>query len=54
MSRETSDRVNVHFLREKQTRGLGYAILCTKIFVGNEAFAVLLEMMLYTMIKNYI
>ena len=40
--REISDMVNVHFIRQKQPRGLGHAILCAKTFVGNEPFAVLL------------
>ena len=42
MVREISDMVNVHFIRQKQPRGLGHAILCAKTFVGNEPFAVLL------------
>ena len=36
MVREISDMVNVHFIRQKQPRGLGHAILCAKTFVGNE------------------
>ena len=42
MVREISDMVNVHFIRQKQPRGLGHAILCAKTFVGDEPFAVLL------------
>ncbi len=33
--------VNVFFLRQKETRGLGHAVGCAKNFVGNEPFAVL-------------
>ena len=40
--REISDMVNIHFIRQKEPRGLGHAILCAKTFVGNEPFAVLL------------
>ena len=40
--REISDMVNIHFIRQKEPRGLGRAILCAKTFVGNEPFAVLL------------
>lgn len=33
---------NVHYVRQKEPRGLGHAVLCAKSFVGNEPFAVLL------------
>ncbi len=33
---------NVHFVRQKEMKGLGHAIHCAKAFVGNEPFAVLL------------
>ena len=42
MVREISDMVNIHFIRQKEPRGLGHAILCAKTFVGKEPFAVLL------------
>ena len=32
---------NIYFLRQKETGGLGHAVLCAKNFVGNEPFAVL-------------
>lgn len=32
---------NIYFLRQKETGGLGHAVLCAKSFVGNEPFAVL-------------
>lgn len=32
---------NVYFLRQKETGGLGHAVLCAKNFVGNEPFAIL-------------
>lgn len=32
---------NIYFLRQKETGGLGHAVLCAKAFVGNEPFAVL-------------
>ena len=34
--------VNIYFIRQREPRGLGYAILCEKTFVGNEPFVVLL------------
>lgn len=34
--------VNIHYIRQKEPKGLGNAILCAKAFVGNEPFAVLL------------
>ena len=42
MVRNISDMVNIYFIRQKEPRGLGHAILCAKTFVGNEPFAVLL------------
>lgn len=32
---------NIYFIRQKETKGLGHAILSAKSFVGNEPFAVL-------------
>ena len=32
---------NIYFLRQKEAKGLGHAVLCAKSFVGNEPFAVL-------------
>ncbi len=32
---------NIVFVRQKETKGLGHAVLCAKSFVGNEPFAVL-------------
>ena len=32
---------NIFFIRQKETKGLGHAVLCAKSFVGNEPFAVL-------------
>ena len=34
--------IDIHFIRQKEAKGLGHAILCAKAFVGNEPFAVLL------------
>lgn len=34
--------INIHFVRQKEPKGLGHAILCAKRFVGYEPFAVLL------------
>ena len=42
MVRDISDMVDIHFIRQKEPKGLGHAIKCAKTFVGNEPFAVLL------------
>lgn len=34
--------IRIHYIRQKEPRGLGHAILCAKQFVGDEPFAVLL------------
>lgn len=42
MVRDISDMINIHYIRQKEPRGLGHAIHCAKTFVGDEPFAVLL------------
>lgn len=37
-----SDMVDVHYIRQKEAKGLGHAVYCAKTFVGNEPFAVML------------
>lgn len=39
---ELPNKVNIHFLRQKEMLGLGHAVLQAKSFIGNEPFAVLL------------
>lgn len=40
--RGISDMADIHYIRQKEPRGLGHAIRCAKTFVGNEPFAILL------------
>ncbi len=40
--RKISDMVNIHYIRQKEPKGLGHAIYCAKSFIGQEPFAVLL------------
>jgi UTP--glucose-1-phosphate uridylyltransferase len=37
-----SEMVDIHYIRQKDPKGLGHAIYCARTFVGNEPFAVLL------------
>lgn len=39
---EELSEVTIHYIRQKEAKGLGHAVLCAKQFVGNEPFAVLL------------
>ncbi|MFZ5968933.1 MAG: UTP--glucose-1-phosphate uridylyltransferase GalU [Bacillota bacterium] len=39
---DISNMVNIHYVRQKEPKGLGHAINCAKSFIGNEPFAVLL------------
>lgn len=39
---EQISEITVHFIRQKEARGLGHAVLCARQFVGDEPFAVLL------------
>lgn len=40
--RDISSMVDIHYIRQKEPKGLGHAIHCAKTFVGNEPFAVML------------
>ena len=40
--RAISNLVNIHFIRQKEPKGLGDAINCARTFVGDEPFAVML------------
>ncbi|BBB91672.1 UTP--glucose-1-phosphate uridylyltransferase [Methylomusa anaerophila] len=39
---EELSEVTIHYVRQKEAKGLGHAVLCARQFVGNEPFAVLL------------
>ena len=39
---DISNLVDIHYIRQKEPKGLGHAIHCAKTFVGNEPFAVML------------
>src|SRR5690625_4622740 len=36
------DEVDIHYIRQKETKGLGHAVWCARKFIGDEPFAVLL------------
>lgn len=40
--RDIADLANIYYIRQKEPKGLGHAILCAKTFIGNEPFAILL------------
>jgi len=37
-----SANVDIHYIRQKEPKGLGHAVWCARRFIGNEPFAVLL------------
>ncbi|MBO1511899.1 UTP--glucose-1-phosphate uridylyltransferase GalU [Metabacillus bambusae] len=37
-----SSQINIHYIRQKEPKGLGHAVWCARKFIGNEPFAVLL------------
>ncbi|TDF96223.1 UTP--glucose-1-phosphate uridylyltransferase GalU [Paenibacillus piri] len=37
-----SNLVDIHYIRQKEPKGLGHAVWCARKFIGNEPFAVLL------------
>ena len=40
--RDIANLANIYYIRQKEPKGLGHAILCAKTFIGEEPFAVLL------------
>ncbi|MDA3846640.1 MAG: UTP--glucose-1-phosphate uridylyltransferase GalU [Vallitaleaceae bacterium] len=42
IARDVSELANIYYIRQKEPRGLGHAILTARTFIGNEPFAVLL------------
>jgi UTP--glucose-1-phosphate uridylyltransferase len=40
--KKISDMADIHYIRQKETKGLGHAIYCARKFIGNEPFAVML------------
>ena len=42
MVKNISNMVNIHYIRQKEPKGLGHAVHCAKSFIGDEPFAVLL------------
>lgn len=38
---DIANLANIYFLRQKETKGLGHAVLCARSFIGNDPFAVL-------------
>ncbi len=38
---EIASLANIFFIRQKETKGLGHAVLCAEEFIGNDPFAVL-------------
>lgn len=40
--RRSSKMVDIHYIRQKEPRGLGHAVWCARKFIGDEPFAVLL------------
>ncbi len=40
--RDITNLANIHYIRQKEAKGLGHAVGCAKAFVGNEPFAVIL------------
>lgn len=37
-----SSQINLHYIRQKEPKGLGHAVWCARKFIGDEPFAVLL------------
>lgn len=53
MVQNISNMVNIHYIRQKEAKGLGHAVLCAKAFINDEPFAVLLgDDVVYDNTKN--
>ncbi|MEG0364329.1 MAG: UTP--glucose-1-phosphate uridylyltransferase GalU [Erysipelotrichales bacterium] len=42
MIKDIANMANIHYIRQKEPKGLGHAINCARTFVGDEPFAILL------------
>lgn len=42
MIQDIADMANIYYIRQKEPKGLGHAVLCAKSFIGEEPFAILL------------
>ena len=42
MINDIANLANIYYVRQKEPKGLGHAILCAKTFIGDEPFAILL------------
>ena len=42
MINDIANLANIYYIRQKEPKGLGHAILCAKSFIGDEPFAILL------------
>lgn len=42
MIEDIANMANIYYIRQKEPKGLGHAVLCAKSFIGSEPFAVLL------------
>lgn len=42
MINDIANLANIYYVRQKEPKGLGHAIMCAKSFIGNEPFAILL------------
>ncbi|NLM75717.1 MAG: UTP--glucose-1-phosphate uridylyltransferase GalU [Clostridiaceae bacterium] len=40
--REIANLIDIHYIRQKEAKGLGHAIYCARNFIGDEPFAILL------------
>ena len=40
--RKSSNIADIHYIRQKEPKGLGHAVWCARNFIGDEPFAVLL------------
>lgn len=42
LTERISNMANIHYVRQKEAKGLGHAVFCAKSFVGDEPFALVL------------
>lgn len=40
--KDVNNLANIHYIRQREAKGLGHAVACAKTFVGNEPFAIIL------------
>ena len=52
MIQDIADMANIYYIRQKEPKGLGHAVLCAKSFIGDESQIHSNELLVHTTYQN--